>query len=152
MVKRINAAKVIRMNKKRGMTLIEIVVSVLVLGLCLVPVFDLLRKSGTVTKAGQDEVIASNLAAEIVDQISCMPFKDIPDLAEREFGNADNEALLMGGKISTILILSDLPAGYKRFLKIETISSRLKKVSTKVKWGTNPVHEIKMPILIEWKY
>ncbi|MBF0547981.1 MAG: hypothetical protein HQM08_26325 [Candidatus Riflebacteria bacterium] len=137
-------------NFKAAMSLLEIVVSVFIFGLCLLPIFELLGKSRQIARVTQEEITASNLAVELVDQICCMPFDQIPIMNEIPLKNDGNGYRLLQGKVATELILSPLPEGYDRTLTIESISQCIKLVKAEVGWGNNPHRNSSIECLLEW--
>ncbi|MBF0499440.1 MAG: hypothetical protein HQM09_04875 [Candidatus Riflebacteria bacterium] len=133
-----------------GVSMVEIMVSILIFGFCLLPVFELISRSNQTVHVTQDEIKAFSLSAELIDQISCMPFDAIPVMNEYPLKNSDNGSQLYENKIATKLILSELPDGYVRFLTIETVSPRMKLIKAKIEWGTNPRHQQSFQSILEW--
>ena len=134
----------------RGLSLIEILVAVLVFALGLLPVFDLFRRSIQTYQFGRDEVVAGALAHELIDQIRGMPFGDVPILSERPLTNADDGAELLGGRPATRLDLTHLERGFERYLTVEEVHDRLKKIRCRVTWGTSPRRTLEAEVLREW--
>lgn len=137
-------------KKRKGVTLIEIMISVLILGLTLLPVFDLIKMGARRVRNTQEEVTASNLATELVEQIMCMPYSLVPVVSERPLPNSDSGDKL-SNDLSTIIVLSNIPDGFQRFLSIESVSTRLKKITAKVEWGNSPTRKIIHTSLMEWR-
>jgi type II secretory pathway pseudopilin PulG len=132
-------------------TLLEILVSLLVFAIGLLPVFDLIRRSTEVARFSREEVIARYLALELADQVAAMPFSLIPDLGDRPLRNEDDGAVLLQGRAETLLVMTPMPPGFSRFLTIETINPRLKRIRARLAWGTFPAREVVITSLTEWR-
>ncbi|MBF0406534.1 MAG: hypothetical protein HQM10_04220 [Candidatus Riflebacteria bacterium] len=128
---------------RTGLSLIEIMIAVFILAAAILPIFDVMMKSLRISKNSREEVIAANLASELIDQISCMPYESLSpvlpiadhELPDDENGRSLNQALLIEAKLGTMLILSNLPPGFRRFLSVEKVTPNLRKVSVKVLFG-----------------
>jgi len=150
-----------RPRGKPGMSLIEIVISMALFGAALLPVYDLIGKGAQISRTNEQEVTAAHLAAELSDQIACIPYRYLPTITDRSLPNADNGAYLMEmrGRYEsfnpTLLTLSPLPKGFERVLSIETFSTSpnccLKKVTVKILWGVEPRRNHTVTSLVEWR-
>ena len=144
-----------------GMSLLEILISIFLLGAALLPIFSLIGKGQQMARTNEDEILAFNLGAELVDQIACFPYNTIPVLGDRSLSNSDNGAYLIEVKGSkkafnpTLLILSELPKGFERFLTIEEFNNRpnccLKKVTARISYGTTPRRNFTITSLVAWR-
>jgi len=131
-------------------SLVEILVSVFLFGLCLVPVFSVFGKMTDQSRFNRDTILGMQLAVELVDQVSGMPFQAVPLLAARPLSNRENGILLQRGRPETMLVLSPLPPGFERFLTVAAASPRTRLVRGVVTWGTMPKHESRWEALMEW--
>lgn len=145
---------------RAGMSLVEILISLFLMSLALLPIFDLISKGSQLARTNEDEVVAFNLAAELIDQIACIPFHCLPPIGERILTNEDNGVYLidLGPEVPynpTLLVLSTLPRGFERTLTIENFNPRpnccLKKVTARVAWGTDPPRQFTLCSLVEWR-
>lgn len=134
-----------------GISLLELLLALVVLSVGLLPVFDLLRRSGEAYRFSRDEVVAIHLAGEVVDQLAGMPFSQLPTLADRPLGEAEQGMLLVPGRIETRLELSALPPGYERVLTIAEVHPRLKRISCLIRWGSKPSRKHLAEVLVEWQ-
>ena len=141
---------VIGRGLRQAVTFIEILISIVLFAVALIPVFDLMGKGAGLTRETQESLSASHLAAEVVDQISCMPFRDIPVLSGFPLTDKENGALLVEGRWSSMLILGRLPDGFHRELTIESLSAYMKKITAKISWGTTPRHSLSYCGIREW--
>ncbi|MBI3039696.1 hypothetical protein HYY75_11745 [bacterium] len=135
---------------QRGLTFVEVLISALVFGMCLVPIFDLIGRGAAIARTSREEVLASAFSAELIDQIRGIPFNKVPPLNERPLKNSDNGALLLESQIDTMLLLSPMPNDFERVISVESTSSKLKKLTAKVSFGKSPKHEVTMISLMEW--
>lgn len=142
--------------------MIELLVSVFILGLALLPMFDLLSRGARQVRVSREETLAVAINSELIDQIQCMPFADIPledsahqPLLDKPIRNSDNGKCLSGeplggGNISTVLFLSPIPDGFERTLSIASVTDYLKRITVSVKWGTDMKHEVKYSAFMEY--
>lgn len=137
-------------RKFAGTTLIELVVAIFLFALCLLPIFQLLERSSQTTRTTREEIQASNLASELLDQISTIPFDSLVIVADLPVKNLDNGLQLVEGKPETRLVLSPLPEGFDRTLTIESLSSTMKLVKTRIEWNKSPRHSVVFQTLLEW--
>lgn len=134
----------------RGVTLIEIMISLLIFAACLVPVFDLFRRVSETSRVTQEEVVAFQAAAELVEQLTVVPFDALPVTNELPLKGSGEGLQLRQGIPGSILVLGDLPAGFERVLTIEEVSPRLKLIKAAVAWGTAPRRTSICQALVEW--
>ena len=149
------------MSRNRcGMTMLELLVAVFILGIAVVPIFDLLTRGAVQARVSREETLAVVANAELVDQIQCMPFADLrvkPGEETRQLGNSDNGKCLVGngetpetGNPSTVLFLSPVPDDFTRTVTIMPISDYLKKITVSVKWGGDTAHEVTYSVFMEY--
>lgn len=130
--------------------MIEVLIAVFLFALCLLPIFQLLERSSTTTRTTREEIQASNLASELLDQISTIPFDSLAIVADLPVKNLDNGLQLVEGRPETRLVLSALPDGFDRTLTIESLSPTLKLVKTRIEWNKSPRHSVVFQTLLEW--
>jgi hypothetical protein len=134
-----------------GLTMVEIVVSVFVFAVALVPLFDLFRRGASTIRMEREHILAVGLASELVDQITCFPFRDVPDVGGVPIDQSTVEEMYLVQNVpSTRLILSHLPNGFSRTLTIESVSKKLKKIKAEVSWGPDLNRRVSCQALMEW--
>ncbi|MBF0499230.1 MAG: hypothetical protein HQM09_03815 [Candidatus Riflebacteria bacterium] len=139
-----------------GVTMIELILSVFILAVALLPTFDLLTKGTRQVRISREETLAVAYNAELIDQIMCMPFNDIATMTSKSILSTDNGKcltgdLLTGGHVTTLLYLSPLPDEFQRTISIEeVIPDYLKKITVSVKWGNDIKHEVKYSVFMEY--
>lgn len=135
---------------RKGVSFVEIVVSLFLFALAVLPVFDLMRRSGELARVSREQVVANLLAAETLNQICCMSYSDIPVINGFPLDDAWNGAMLLQGQPDTTLYLSSLPPGFSRELTIEEFSARSRKIRVRVAWGKAPEHQVTLAAIREW--
>ena len=135
---------------RRGISLLEILLSLLIFGVCLIPIFSVIGKTTSQARSTRDGILAMQLAGELVDQVCGMPFRAVPTIEAKALPNEDHGTLLAPGKLETMLILSTLPPDFERVLTIEEPSPRCKLVRCTIFWGRAPRHESRWQALMEW--
>jgi len=150
-----------RISLRTGLTLVEVLISMFLLGAALIPIFDLISKGAQTSQTNEEEIIAASLAMELVDQIATIPYKYLPLISERMLTNEDNGAYLLDLRgprrefNPTLLLLSHLPKGYERVLTIDNFTNRpnglLKKVTVTISWGSFPHRIFTISSLVEWR-
>lgn len=135
---------------RKGVSFVEIVVSLFLFALAVLPVFDLMRRSGELARVSREYVVANLLAAETLNQICCMNYADIPVINGFPLDDAWNGSMLLQGQPDTTLRLSSLPQDFSRELTIEEFSARSRKVKVRVAWGKSPEHQVTLAAIREW--
>lgn len=137
------------MPRSRGITLVELLVSVFILALALLPTFDLLTRGVSQVRVSREEIIATLAGSELLDQILCMPFPDLADTPKLEIPPSFS-GNLVASQSSTALFLSPLPEAFRLTLAIKSCSDYLKKVSVTVAWKTEASHEVRFSSFMEY--
>jgi hypothetical protein len=136
---------------RRAITMIELLISLFIFAACLVPVFDLFRRVSETSRVTQEEVTAFHAAAELVEQVSLVPFAALPLTSGLPLPKGSQELQLVADTPAAVLVLSPLPATFDRELTIEQVSARLKLIKAVVAWGTAPRHTSTCQVLVEWR-
>lgn len=134
----------------RGVSMVEILISLVIFGLALLPIFGVIGKTSTQVRVNRDAILAMQLAGELIDQVSGMPFGTVPVIGNLPLPNEKHGQLLVPGKIETMLILTALPPDFERILSVEQSSPRTRLIRCTIFWGRNPRHESRWQALMEW--
>lgn len=139
------------LSQRQAVSMLELLIAVFVLAVALVPLFDLFRHGSQTMKMEREHVLATSLASELVDQIVCIPFRNIPIVGGTPISTTPGEELYLVQNLPTSrIILTDLPDGFERTLTIENISEKLKKIQAVVSWGPQLSRNVSCQVLLEW--
>ncbi|MBF0543756.1 MAG: prepilin-type N-terminal cleavage/methylation domain-containing protein [Candidatus Riflebacteria bacterium] len=102
-----------------GFSLLEILIVLVIMGAAFFPILSLLTSSHGDTRSTLEEVIASNLASELIEAVQSLPFSLIPaPIQEEVSANTFQKASDNGFPVC----LASPPAGFKRFISIGPFS------------------------------
>ncbi|MBF0410361.1 MAG: prepilin-type N-terminal cleavage/methylation domain-containing protein [Candidatus Riflebacteria bacterium] len=147
----------------KGFSLIEILVAIMIISLAFLPLLSAFSSSHRNTRAVFEEVIASNIASEIIEALASLPLQNTMILHENEYKiDKSGDMLLDPSGIDVFrdernaglfprLNFGNLPEGFRVFIEIESFpkkgidlkDSDLIKLSVQVRWG-NRNREIKL--------
>lgn len=125
---------------RRGLSILEVAVAALVMGVVLIPLMGLMQGGVRTTRASLDEVRGANLAAELAEQLETLPFEVVLAACAGEGRELDSEAGQLADRrrlASTHpqrLHLSPLPTGYRRRLVLERLEDDLVLTRIHVAW------------------
>jgi len=132
-----------KINNKRGLSLVEILVASLIMAAIVVPLLDLFKSGIETTKATIKEIQGANLAAELSEQLDAIPFASLMKLCASGttlFSSSDN-TLIDRAPIDTeagyYFNLSPLLKDFQRVIELEIINSEYIIVHTRVTWKVN---------------
>jgi len=102
-------------KNQRGMSLIEVMIAILLLGIVIIPLFDLFVNGNIFTATARHDVAALNFAQEKLEEIKSMSYKDVSQTIS-ETGTAQ------GGSVNTITLAAGAGStdGYYNNYMIET--------------------------------
>ncbi len=120
---------------RQAFSLVEIGITVAILGLVLLPMLSLLGASSQTIAVTTEEILAQAAGFELLEQLLVVPYAELPE------GRWVHEALVDGRPLGTasvhLLHLSPC-AGMRRSLEIAPLSaggrSRFKKVAVTLEW------------------
>ena len=127
--------------KKRGMSIVEVLVAAMIMAAVAIPLLGLFQGGVRTTKATIQEVVGANLAAEMAEQVSTVPFLDISTIVpnvgdEQTFMTTDTT---LGDNLRFArnynFHLSPLPQGFDRALNCRRLSEDILVISTLVEWS-----------------
>ncbi|WP_003542134.1 type IV pilus modification PilV family protein [Desulfotomaculum nigrificans] len=72
-------------KKPDGFTFIEVIIGVLILGIVLVPLFDIFAKSNWHSVDAEKSTTALYLAQSVLEELKNKPFDDIKPVSDREY-------------------------------------------------------------------
>lgn len=137
-------------GRRNAYSLVEVLISLLIFGAALIPVFHLISQSTVFTRFSKESVIASNLANELANQICSMRYAEVPVVGGVPLPNEADNAMLQEGKPGTRLRLTPMPERFIRELTIEIFSSRSKVIKAVVAWGNDPEHQVTITRIFDW--
>ncbi|NLI75558.1 MAG: prepilin-type N-terminal cleavage/methylation domain-containing protein [Candidatus Riflebacteria bacterium] len=106
-------------NAPRGaFSLLEVLIAVVVIALALVPIFSVMTTSHKDVRSAMEEVIASNLASELLETLQALPAPLIPLGHAGELQAGAFAAAEAAGYRTT---LADCPPGFTRHLFVELL-------------------------------
>jgi prepilin-type N-terminal cleavage/methylation domain-containing protein len=133
-----------------GFTMIEVLLALVILSLCVIPVFDSLGRTMRQARFSRDSVLAMQLAVEVVDQVCSMPFQAVPLAGGHVLDSGADGSRLIEGRVDSLLVLSPLPEGFARVLAVRQVSPRLKRVECTVSWAGSVPGRSTWQALTEW--
>lgn len=134
----------------RGSSLLETLIALLIFAIAMIPVFDLIKSGAVRARNSMQENIVSSLAAELIEQLSCMPFDSVPIVNDLKIENSDNGCWL-GKSHETFLVISEAAQDIRRKLTIKAVSPFLKQVSVEIEFGTTPRRISRFSTFLEWQ-
>ncbi len=137
-------------DRRQGITMLELVISVFILGLALLPVFELLTRGAHHERVSRDETLAVAMGSELLDQIQCMPYADLQVTSDLPIGNADHGSNLVQNRDSTVLMITPVHEQFTRTLTIEDLSDYLRKITVKVTWRSEAEHTVHLTTFMEY--
>lgn len=138
------------LRSRRAVTMIEVLVSILILGVALIPILELLGRGARQERVSREETLAVVLGSELLDQIQCMPYGDLQPAADLMIRNQDHRHNLVEGRDSTMLFVTPAPDHYTRLLSIVDVNDYLRRISVTVRWGGDATHEIRLATFMEF--
>lgn len=132
-----------KINKRKGLSLVEILVASLIMAAIVVPLLDLFRSGIETTKATIKEIQGANLAAELSEQLDAIPYSSIVKLCATGttlFTSSDNTLIDRGpidAQAGYYFNLSPLLSGFERVVELEVINSEYVIVHVRVTWKVN---------------
>ena len=122
------------------MSIVEVLVAAMIMAAVAVPLLGLFQGGIRTTKATIQEVVGANLAAEMAEQVSTVPFLDIATIIpnvgdEQTFMTADStlaDKAPFAGNYS--FHLSPLPKGFDRALNCRRLCADILIISALVEW------------------
>jgi type II secretory pathway pseudopilin PulG len=99
-------------------SLLEILIAVIVIALALVPIFSVMTTSHKDVRAAMEEVIASNLASELLETLQALPAALIP---LGHAGELQAGAFAPAEAAGYRTILADCPPGFTRHLFVDLL-------------------------------
>ncbi len=100
---------------RRGVTLVEILICMVILGLIAVPLVELLVTSKKVSVSGRDRLTAMSLASSYVTSISALRKPDVQE------ANGAEDSTFTGPMSLADLGIDAPPDGYRRTLGLEKL-------------------------------
>lgn len=139
-------------RRRRGLSLIEVVVATMVMATVAIPLFQLFQGGLRSTHATIQEVLGTHLAAELTEQLEIVPFDELAaalDGDEGRWTSADGD-LEDGAPIGDspyAFHLSPLPPGFSRQLLITRSRPDVLQARVQVTWkvGTLPGRTLELP-------
>lgn len=125
---------------RQALSLLEIVMAVAAMAVLIIPLLGLMTRGFSDTQATIDEVQATNLASEILEQLDAVPFAAVPPdggateatLSSETGALADGAELCPGSGV--FLHLTDLPADFSRELLIGAIGAHRRDATVTIRW------------------
>lgn len=115
------------MMMKRGVSFVEVLIAMVVIGLAMFPILSVMSSSHGDTRSTMEEVVASNLASELLEAVQSLPYELVPVNIDTET-QAGTFAAAEGAGYQ--VCLASPPAGFKRFLKTTTLAVESSVAST----------------------
>ena len=107
------------LTRYRAFSMIELLIALVMIALAMFPIMSVLSASHGDSRTTMEEVLASNLASELVEAVQTLPFELIPQNVDAEVAQGTfAQAAAAGYRIG----LASPPVGFKRFLKTETLA------------------------------
>jgi type II secretory pathway pseudopilin PulG len=136
---------------RQGMSMVEIVVALAIMIIAALPILTLMNSSHSDTRSTMEEVMASNLASEIIESFQSMPVEFIPvgfdgPIDDSAFAAAENAGYNfplaspplnfdINLKISQLNLDSDVPANTAVDVAQKAASAaKIIRIETKIEW------------------
>jgi hypothetical protein len=135
---------------RSGLSLVEVLVAALVLAVVAIPLLDLFRSGIHETRAGLDEVLAANLAAELGEQLETLPFASLAQATgplRRRYSSADASLVPSGpiaGASGDVFRCSPLPHGFSRSVSLQRLAADVLLAEVLVEWSPGGVRPRRM--------
>ena len=117
----------------RGLTLLEVVISALILGLIAVPIMTHFFSSSRIFSTIAGKYIALNASDEILQQLFIIPFSDLTS-GTFEISNDKTEFTINSLATSTKIFFHSIPKNFTRRLSINK-SGGLAEASIRISWS-----------------
>ncbi len=107
------------MTTCRAFSIVEVLIAVTVIALALLPIISLMTSSSKDVRSTMEEIIASNLASELLETLQSLPVSVLPLGHDGEIETGTFAAAEAAGYKTQ---LASCPAGVMRHLKIDLLS------------------------------
>jgi len=140
-----------KQQPSRGFVLMEVVIAIAILGIGIIPLFQLMSNTSASTALSQNELVAMCWAEELIEQIQCIPFTDLSPCSNQEITGAIPVCTLWPAKPDSIILTRPLMKGMSCHINVFSVTPKLKLVEITMQWGTQPVHELHLNAFAEWR-
>lgn len=124
---------------RRGVGLVEAALAALVLATALAALFQALGLSVRGTEQVAEEMIATQLASDLIDGLSGVPFAELPEAREGPPDAVAFADLAHAQAWKRRLARLAIPPAYEATVAIEAAPGPLKRILVRVRWGGRAV-------------
>ena len=124
---------------RRGVGLVEAALAALVLAVSLAIVFQALGLSVRGTEQVAEEMVATQLASDLIDHLSGVPFAELPEAREGAPGALAFADAARAERWKRALARIAIPPAYTATVAIESAPGPLKRILVRVSWGGRAV-------------
>lgn len=134
-----------------GLSFVELLIAIIILTIGLVFSLHVYSQSFKLRTLTSERLFASSWAESNLEQLSCIPFKDL--IPGRIEANREEKKIeLNAGSPASTLIIPPLPENMEGSMEIMLVSKTLKWITVKVDWGQDTTSQLEFTTFVEKRF